>query len=438
MHVSDAMSGDRRRILIAGDAAVATGFSRVLENIFRRLQDTYEVHHLGTNYLGDPHPYEWKVYPAGIGGGVWGEHRLPYLIERLQPKLLFIVNDIWVLAGYMKELAKLEGTAPPVVMYCPVDAGPIEPEAITPLAGVARFVTYTQFAKSELDAALASVRDREPAFDFPEIEIIPHGVDTDVFHSLDRPDTESDGDSARVQARRVLFPDREDLLDAFIVLNGNRNQPRKRIDITIRGFSLFAEDKPDHVKLYLHMGVEDQGWNVVQLAKRYGVDHRLILSTTSPSLPAYSIDHLNHVYNACEVGVNTATGEGWGLVSFEHAATGAAQIVPRHNACEELWDGAAVMVEPVMKLVNERILTEGWFVSPEGVAEALERLYEDEAFLTEMSMKAHANARKPEYSWDSIAAQWRTLFDEVIGMNKAIDASPNLDSLTPDHAPDQV
>ena len=55
---------ERPRILIAGDAAVPTGFARVMEGIFEPLSRRYELHHLGTNYHGDPHRYDWAVYPA--------------------------------------------------------------------------------------------------------------------------------------------------------------------------------------------------------------------------------------------------------------------------------------------------------------------------------------------------------------------------------------
>ena len=85
------------------------------------------------------------------------------------------------------------------------------------------------------------------------------------------------------------------------------------------------------------MGVEDCGWNIVLLAKRHGIEDRLILTAHMPFLPVVSNRVLNCIYNACDVGINTSIGEGWGLVSFEHAATGAGQIVPRHSACEELW-----------------------------------------------------------------------------------------------------
>ena len=49
---------------------------------------------------------------------------------------------------------------------------------------------------------------------------------------------------------------------------------------------------------------------------------------------------LNLLYNACDVGITTSMGEGWGLVSFEHGAAGAAQIVPDHSAAPKSGAGA--------------------------------------------------------------------------------------------------
>jgi D-inositol-3-phosphate glycosyltransferase len=207
------------------------------------------------------------------------------------------------------------------------------------------------------------------------------------------------------------MPDPE---DRFIVLNANRNQPRKRIDTTVRGFALFARDKPPNVHLFLHMGVEDVGWNVVQLARRYGVEDRVLMSSLNKTIQGVSRQQLNLVYNACDVGLNTSSAEGWGLPSFEHAATRAAQVVPRHSACAELWGGSAVLVEPVLSVLFEKILTEGWLVSPEGVAEALERLYSDRGLLAEMSERAYRNATRAEYRWGNIAARWDALFREVL------------------------
>ncbi|HEX8685275.1 MAG TPA: glycosyltransferase, partial [Pyrinomonadaceae bacterium] len=227
---------------------------------------------------------------------------------------------------------------------------------------------------------------------------------------LDSPD----GVPPRLQARRLLFPDMGDPEGRFIVLNANRNQPRKRIDTTVRGFALFAKDKPPNVHLFLHMGVEDVGWNVVRLARRYGVEDRVLMSSLNKVIQGVSPRQLNLVYNACDVGLNTSSAEGWGLPSFEHAATRAAQVVPRHSACAELWDGSALLVEPAVSVIFEKILTEAWLVTPEGVAEALERLYADRGLLGEMSERAYRNATRPLYRWENISARWDALFREVL------------------------
>jgi glycosyltransferase involved in cell wall biosynthesis len=182
----------------------------------------------------------------------------------------------------------------------------------------------------------------------------------------------------------------------------------------MQGFAEFAKDKPANVKLYLHMAAEDTGWNVLILAKRYGIFDRLIMTQADNSRPTFSNEQLNLLYNACDVGLNTTTGEGWGMVSFEHAATRAAQIVPRHTSLAELWTDAAEFVEPVMRLTYPGNLTHGHIVAPEGVADALQRLYEDRPHREELANAAYRNATRPEFNWTSIAARWRQLFDEML------------------------
>jgi glycosyltransferase involved in cell wall biosynthesis len=319
-----------------------------------------------------------------------------------------VLKDYWqALAGVVRE------GGIKTVMYCPIDAGPIEPELVAPLEGVDRFVVYTQFARREIEKALAQVRAERPGFAFPAVEVIPHGVDADRFppHSDDLGDIYSPG---RRRALEALFGDDPSFRTPFIVLNANRNQPRKRIDITLKGFARFAAGKPDDVKLHLHMGIEDAGWNVVTLARRYGIADRLILTAQDNNIPSVPDAQMRDIYTAAVVGVNTAIGEGWGLVSFEHAATGAAQIVPDHSACAELWKDAALLLQPVMSLTTEHILTEGHLVSPDDVAAALERLYSDRDLLREMSRAAYRLASQPHFRWSNIARAWRGLFDETL------------------------
>ncbi len=401
------------KILIIGDGGVPTGFARVIRSIFEPLKDDFELHQLATRYDGRPHDYSWKLYRADAGKSVYGYDQILPLIEKIQPNIVFLLYDIPYQIPYLKELRKAR-PQPKVVMYSPVESGPIAPEMTHELGGVSRYVLYTDYGRREIATSVDAVRQNETDFRFPKLEVIPHGVDTDRFYPL------SDDDTARrIEARRAMKLDDQEHRDAFIVLNANRNMPRKRIDLTIQGFAEFARDKPANVKLYLHMATQDTGWNVIALARRHGIYDRLIMTRADNVAPDFSDQQLNLLYNACDVGITTTTGEGWGMVAFEHAATRAAQIVPRHTSLADLWQGAAQFVDPVMKLTWPGNLTDGHIVSPQGVAAALQRLYEDRAYRDALAQAAYQNATRTEFKWSSAVAQWKKLFEETIRLDAA-------------------
>jgi glycosyltransferase involved in cell wall biosynthesis len=101
-------------------------------------------------------------------------------------------------------------------------------------------------------------------------------------------------------------------------------------------------------------------------------------------------------------------GEGWGLVSCEHGSAGAAQIVPDHTGCAELWRGRGELIPPARSYVPEFSPLEMGEVSPERVAQALERLYRDPARRQELSRAA--TVQNPAYSWEEITRR----FDDLI------------------------
>jgi glycosyltransferase involved in cell wall biosynthesis len=395
------------RILIIGDAVAPSGFARVIRSIFEPLQNDYELHQLSTRFDGGPHNYPWKLYPARKGDNCYGFGQIAPLIERIQPAIVFLLYDIPFQVPYLDHLRKAT-PAPKIVFYSPVEAGPIAPEIMQRLHGLSRYVVFTEYGRREIETALKSLRAQDPAFEFPALDVIPHGVATEKFFPLTAEPLR------RLEARRRMKLDDAEHRDAFIVLNANRNMPRKRIDLTMEGFALFAKDKPANVKLYLHMATEDTGWNVLILAKRYGIFDRLIMTQADNSRPSFSDEQLNFLYNACDVGISTATGEGWGMVNFEHAATRAAQILPRHTSLADLWKGAAEFVEPVMTMTYPGNLTHAHIVAPEGVAAALQRVYEDREHREALAEAGYRNATRPEFNWTTIAARWRQLFDEML------------------------
>ena len=386
---------EKRKILFIGDGVVPTGFSTVLHNIIGNLTDEFDAHHLAVNYYGDPHDKTWKVYPAALGGDIWGFGRLPYFIDQ---KLdgIFILNDLWVVDTYLKKIKEtFKDKIPPIVVYFPVDSKYLDLEWFKNFDIVDKVVVYTKFGYNEVKTCK---QDLEP-------EIVPHGINTDQFYKIDSPKRE---------LKTLIYPNREDFLDSFVVLNANRNQPRKRIDLTLQAFKLFSENKPDNVKLYCHMGSKDMGWNLFKLAFRYGIEKRLIVTNTLPNLQMVSVEKLNLIYNATDVGLNTAVGEGWSLTNMEHAVTGAPQVVPNHSALTELYKDIGLLVPVDTWVESPDTLTISGVVRPEAVAERLQILYENKDLLYKLAEKSVEKFSRPEYSWKEIAkTRWLPIFREV-------------------------
>lgn len=397
------------KLLIIGDAEVNTGFARVIQSIFSRISQHYELHQLATHYKGGSHKNEWPLYKAKTEHDPYGYARIPELIDKLNPEIVFIIYDLTFQVEYLKHLNACNGDFK-VAIYSPLESGPIAPEIGVGLKGVSAFAVYTKYALQEMTNCISEVKVNHPEFKFPNMHVIPHAVDTNKFHPI----STAKSKNSRSLARKALFGEDTDLLDSFIFLNANRNQPRKRIDLSLEAFAIFAKGKPKNVRLFMHMALQDRGWNIIAMAKRLGISDRLIMMSTDNQIPTLDASQLNLIYNACDVGFTTSTGEGWGLVSFEHAATGAPQIIPSHTALKELWIESAEMVNPSYRLTYPGNLTHAWMIQPEDMAYAMEKLYSDKTHYNSVAKKCYENSQNENYNWDAIAQSWHHIFQNLL------------------------
>ncbi|MEA2412397.1 MAG: hypothetical protein QOC77_2958 [Thermoleophilaceae bacterium] len=373
--------GSRPRLLAVGEGFGATGYGRVMESVLAPLSGAFEVALFAVDRRGsvDRARLPFEVRTNRLAGDNYGYEQLPGLLDEIEPDIVLLHRNSAFFPMHRAALARFRERRPGarVVAYCPADRVP------PALAEADLVVFYTQ-------CGLEAAGDLE----LPATAVIPHGVDRARFRPVE-------------DARRQLFPGRPELEDAFVVLNANRNQPRKRVDLTLRGFALFARSRPD-AWLYLHMGMRDLGVEVLELAGSLGIADRLLVTTWEPDRPLVPDERLNLIYNACSVGVNTAAAEGWGLVSFEHAATGAAQIVPGHGACEELWRDVALLLPCEADSRGRQVTT------PSAVADALARLYDDRELLAERGRLAYEHATSDRFAWDTIARRWEALLLECL------------------------
>lgn len=408
--------GARLKIIAIGFNINGTGLTRVMHAIMRRLADRHEIHYLGIGYSGETtRDRGLTIYPTNPkGGDVFAAFQAKELIEEIDPPIVFILHDIWMFDYYLRIFEPYRDRIK-LVCYIPLDGRITNEAAAAALERADRVVVYTGFAQKEFQGAFDRLREKRGRGEFPTVDVIPHGVDRDRFHPVPQLLQRSFASVGRIEVKRKLFPGLQDAENSFIALNASRPDQRKRVDLTIDGFARFAADKPANVRLCLHHAIigEPEQEQIESLIARLRLTDRVYLNP----LGGRVVDdrELNLLYNACDVGITTSMGEGFGLVSFEHGATGAAQIVPDHSACGEIWRGRAEMIEPARRYIPEFSVLEMGEVSAGGVARALNNLYEDAQRRQRLAQAAFEAAREPQYSWDAIANQFDDLFVEMAG-----------------------
>lgn len=387
------------KLLWVADFAAMTGFGRVSGAVLPRLKEDYEVVVLACNWHGDPTPEqkEFKMYPASnrFQHAPFGEERIREIVEKEKPDIVFSLNDPWIVSEQYRRIQDLHQQKKfKFVGYLTMDSynwlGGIEPH----INEWDALIAFTEFGAHEFVKGGV----HKP------IAVVPHGLDSEVFYPMDKSEAR----------KRLTLKD-----DIFIVFNGNRNQFRKRIDITISAFARFAVDKPD-AQLYLHMGLKDQGWDVMSLFGRemeknnLDPNGRIILTANAPSPPNVEVDMLRAIYSCADIGVNTCKGGGWELVSFEQAACRVAQVVPDHTSTKEIFEGYGKLIECNHVDVDTNYSREMPCPSTDHLVDILNGLYQDREELRRTADLCYQRVTDPQFSWDTIAKQFEGVFQEVL------------------------
>ena len=261
--------------------------------------------------------------PKGFGDKVISKH-----FEEFNPDILFLYNDLSVCVSLL-DLIK-----PDCKVVCYLDI-------VYPWEDLTRFAKLQQRC-DYCYTFLNCWRDHlvnDLGWDSQQVGVLYHGIDREQFTII--PDAK----------KRLHFEE-----DDFIVLNMNRNSYRKQWCVTIKAFMKFLKLNNCNPKIKLFCGCmtnTDDGYNLLELLKvecmKLDVDYETIIHKhifLNPK-PLHATDeYINLVYNACDVGMNTCCGEGFGLTTLEHGLLGKPQVVSGIPALRETMKDFAIFVEP--------------------------------------------------------------------------------------------
>lgn len=384
------------RIWVLGWHRVGTGFTRVLERLVAHFSVAAPVLWFGIGDEGPPRLLSARIelQPVRTGrGDPVGAYMACERLREERPAWIFCLNDLWYLEHYARVLGPVRDGVP-MHGYLPLDGDIPDALALPDLSAFDRLVTYTHAAADQLRRALERCGQRL------DVGVAGHGVDLDRFHPEPAVEAAVDPLSWRMQAAQAHFG-----FDApaMVVLNASRPDPRKRIDLSLAAFARLAQGRGPELKLCLHQAIAHAPIAAVlrEQASALGIAERLLM--WPPTAGALSDPDLNRLYNACAVGLNTSAGEGFGLVSFEHAAAGVPQVVPDHAALRELWGDAAELAGPVTPIATAHTPLRMGEVAIEGVAAALARLLDDPVHYRAAARRGLERVRRPDLAWARVA-----------------------------------
>ncbi len=406
------------KVLWWSDFLCATGFGQVAHNIVKELDktDKYEFHIVAINHDGDfydQQKYPYIIHPAVSAlsmderyKNVYGGQKFVDYASSGFFDIVYILQDTFIAAPVIKALLEVRSKLPPekrfaIIYYAPIDGVPKQSWIEEAICKVDFPVTYTKFAKEEC---------MKLAFNLQDLPYIYHGVDKEVFKPMDVDHVKRFRDSFFTKHK-----------DKFIVLNVNRNQPRKDLHRTFAAFKIFHQNNPNSF-LFILAQTPDVGGDLIEIARQYDLHYDVDWACPPPGVynanQGYPIEMVNMLYNACDVVVSSTIGEGWGLSCTEAMAVKKPVIFPKNTSLVEMigeheergWfakSGETMNDYICMGSPDNNILRP--IVNVYDMARVLEYVYNHPE---EAKLKAE-RAFNEVWQWEQIGDQWKEIFQKA-------------------------
>lgn len=361
------------KVLLVGDSIIQGSFSTITHNICNKLVNKCDLVVYGTGYDGRvKHPYKYYIYPAKSGDDIYNFDYFNKVVKDERPDVIIIFNYDYIVKKFLNSIKDIEiGRR---ILILPISLFPISVGNMLSFSSleshVSSVLTYTDFAKSK-------ILDINPNL---KITSICGGVNHHIFYSVK-------------DAKKELG-----LQNIFVVGNVSSNTYINRLDLFLKGFSIFAKNKSD-VRCLIHTTSIDYTYNIKWMANNLGISNKLILSKNN-----LEFDKLNMLYNLLDLSVNTCLGSDLKLTLLESAACRVPILCPKQENLIDIWGDVATYIK--LSKYTETVPNtefEGEVIDLDDFVECLEKFYSDRSYTSSMGEAAFNYSNSERFDWGVVS-----------------------------------
>jgi len=382
------------KIAIFSDSPQATtGFAIVADKIVdAAIKAGHEPVVVGMKLKTAPKEYKCKLYHPEEYGDKSGRDMLEKVVLENGCQVVVTAADPWNLAEivqlreqigfYWIGYTPVEGTPFPKkvkISFIP----PVSIDLSKIIAAMDLPIAYTKFGATAISDMVRGL----------DVDVIPHGVDTDFFTPGDRE-----------KCKALIGLSKSDIL--FTVVKANNDRAGFEILLSAWWRYMKKGNNKKHF-LYIHTDTTGCGYNLHDLFEQEYTPN-VLFNESIKSGHGVPVEQLRDIYRATDVFINPAKAEGWGLNVSEAMACGIPCIVSDYGApAEYVRDGAVVI--PVAEYYKP-IFSDTRF----GLMDS-KKLCHEMGRLARDSKKREAIGRRgraviSEYSWQRFIDNWVCVF----------------------------
>ena len=340
--------------------------------------------------------------PKGVGFGV---EQVKDVVKKIKPDVCIVYNDMMIIhqvVTQLKNVQKDDNMNFKIIAY--IDQVYLHQKK-----------EFIEFINNNADLGLLFTKHWEDIIKEQGLKLptsyLQHGFNKMTYYPI-----------PKTLARQYYGLKPED----FIILNLNRNQPRKRWDICLKAFAEIVSRYPNEpIKLMIATAVQG-AWNLIEIYERElkkrnmtlqdGMKHIILIDNPQ----RITDEETNILYNVADIGINTCDGEGFGLCNFEQGAIGIPQIVPRLGGFMDFFDDdTAILCDPKMAYyvdnTRDAVCGEALLCEYMDFVEGIESYY----FNKELMKKHGQTCRKniiTNYNWEAITEKLCDIVKKVVGI----------------------